>query len=198
MDNKFDLKKFLAENRNSSVNEGTELVKGDNFTFNRFSTGDGKMGLQISNNSKIGEYIHVPGALLGEFGVDFEKAREVFDDTKRQQPIDEDHGGMYIDDEEWDEEMGRTPEDTEKEIDREQSKLNEDIDYTDMATPDDGLLYVDKRDDETGRRTESGQIIHINGIRYRVFDSNDLMDLAQSQRLEGDLGNHLLIKVEEE
>lgn len=106
MDNKFDLKKFLAENRQDSVNEGTELVKGDNFTFNRFSTGDGKMGLQISNNSKIGEYIHVPGALLGEFGADFEKARAVFDDTKRQLPVDEgvvDWSDMYVEDggKEW-------------------------------------------------------------------------------------------------
>ena len=70
------------------------------------------MGLQISNNSKIGEYIHVPGELLGEFGIQFEKAREVFDDTERQLPITDDYpdftdkhvtddetGEVYVDDE---------------------------------------------------------------------------------------------------
>ena len=103
MDNKFDLKKFLTENRQDSVNEGTELVKGDNFTFNRFSTGDGKMGLQISNNSKIGEYIHVPGALLGQFAEDLEDAIKEFDNIRRQLPLDEEHGEMYTD-----EDSGRT------------------------------------------------------------------------------------------
>lgn len=50
--------------------------------------------------------------------------------------------GMYIDDEEWEAEMGRTPEDTEKEIKKEMDKLKEDHQSLDpeVASRIEGLL----------------------------------------------------------
>lgn len=103
MDNKFDLKKYLVENKKTTISESTDLVNRGHFKFTRFNAGPGKMGLQISNNSKIGEYIHVPGALLGQFAEDLEDAIKEFDNIRRQLPLDEEHGEMYTD-----EDSGRT------------------------------------------------------------------------------------------
>ena len=168
MDNKFDLKKFLAENKGTTVSESTELVKGKNFTFNRFAAGDGKMGLQISNNSKIGEYIHIPGALLGEFGLDFEKARAVFDDTKRQLPVDE-----------------------------EAYKLNEEErDFTDtgMVTPhEEGYLTIDSEDIEDPenleKQTKVGDIVTYKGNTYIVVDEEYFDSIIPNS------DNHLLVRI---
>lgn len=48
--------------------------------------------------------------------------KDTFNDMKKANLKE----GMYIDDEEWEKEMGRTPEDTEKAINKEKSKLSED------------------------------------------------------------------------
>lgn len=59
-----------------------------------------------------------------------------------KETVNEAPEGMYIDDEEWEAEMGRTPEDTEKQIEKEMNKLKEDHQSLDpeVASRIEGLL----------------------------------------------------------
>ena len=62
--------------------------------------------------------------------------------------------GMYTDDEEWEKEMGRTPEDTEKEIDKEASKIKEEDKYD----REDGDGHVGTNTDADFEREQRNQL----------------------------------------
>jgi len=72
-----------------AINESTDLFRDDKFAFTRFSMGKEGPGLQITDLKKLGEYIHVSGKDLDQFVKGLMKAVRVFDDMKRQLPVDE-------------------------------------------------------------------------------------------------------------
>ena len=72
-----------------ALNESTDLFRDDKFAFTRFSMGKEGPGLQVTDLKKLDEYIHVSGKDLDQFVKGLMKAVRVFDDMKRQLPVDE-------------------------------------------------------------------------------------------------------------
>ena len=95
-----DILNAIEKEFGTSINEGTELYDKNGMQFKRFAGPNG-LAMQITTRKLSGggfDYIQIDGSRLGEFISALAQSIRVFDDLKRQLPVDEEIADTEIPD----------------------------------------------------------------------------------------------------